>query len=301
MGRDEVRRAQRVDGGELGHHRETHARAARRRRAARDRALGARGRIERADRAARRRRVQRRHRRPSCAKIRAQHDTLANELGVDASIFDERFRTLAQVIAGVKLVGEVSPRVHARVLANGELAATELGVAYLRSTGPRRRVARHPRVPRELRAARPDRDALAICRPAAISRPTRRFSSASPAIDGNRAVAGLPGTQRARRDGATRSRRLRHDRRLSRRQARGAQARDLDRCTRLLQRRSEGRAVGAAHQEPALPRGTGDRVRGRRHSASAQHFARACVRHSVVPEVHDASGVGRQRHLERAR
>ena len=69
------------------------------------------------------------------AKIRAQHDTLAKELGVDPAMFDERFRTLAQVIAGVKLVGEVSPRVHARVLANGELAATELGVAYLRSTG----------------------------------------------------------------------------------------------------------------------------------------------------------------------
>src|SRR5574338_1101663 len=57
------------------------------------------------------------------AKIRAQHDTLAKELKLDPAMFDERFRALAQVIAGVKLVGEVSPRVHARVLANGELAA----------------------------------------------------------------------------------------------------------------------------------------------------------------------------------
>ncbi len=69
------------------------------------------------------------------AKIRAQHDTLARELGLDPQMFDERFNALAQVIAGVKLIGEVSPRVHARVLANGELAATELGAAYLRSTG----------------------------------------------------------------------------------------------------------------------------------------------------------------------
>jgi len=68
-------------------------------------------------------------------KIRAQHDTLANELGVDPAVLDERFRWLEQTIAGAKLVGEVSPRVHARVLATGELAATELGAAYLRSQG----------------------------------------------------------------------------------------------------------------------------------------------------------------------
>jgi bifunctional diaminopimelate decarboxylase / aspartate kinase len=69
------------------------------------------------------------------AKIRAQHDALARELGVDATMFEERFAVLAQVIAGVKLTGEVSPRIHARVLAHGELAATELGAAYLRTKG----------------------------------------------------------------------------------------------------------------------------------------------------------------------
>jgi diaminopimelate decarboxylase/aspartate kinase len=69
------------------------------------------------------------------AKIRAQHDALARELGVDARVFDERFAALAQVVAGAKLIGEVSPRVHARVLSVGELVATELGAAYLRSTG----------------------------------------------------------------------------------------------------------------------------------------------------------------------
>ena len=68
-------------------------------------------------------------------KIRAQHDALANDLGVDTALLDERFATLAEAVAGAKLVGEVSPRVHAHVLSTGELAATELGAAYLRKQG----------------------------------------------------------------------------------------------------------------------------------------------------------------------
>jgi bifunctional diaminopimelate decarboxylase / aspartate kinase len=71
----------------------------------------------------------------SLRKIREQHDALAKELGVDPSILDERFGALEQTVAGIRLIGEVSPRVHARVLSVGELAATELGAAYLRSTG----------------------------------------------------------------------------------------------------------------------------------------------------------------------
>jgi diaminopimelate decarboxylase/aspartate kinase len=69
------------------------------------------------------------------AKIRAQHDALAKDLRVDPALLDQRFVTLAEVVAGAKLIGEVSPRVHARVLAHGELAATDLGAAYLRKTG----------------------------------------------------------------------------------------------------------------------------------------------------------------------
>jgi diaminopimelate decarboxylase/aspartate kinase len=68
-------------------------------------------------------------------KIRAQHDDLAKDLGIDPAIFDERFESLEQTVAGAKLLGEVSPRVHARVLSVGELAATELGAAYLRAQG----------------------------------------------------------------------------------------------------------------------------------------------------------------------
>ncbi|MCC5860576.1 MAG: bifunctional aspartate kinase/diaminopimelate decarboxylase, partial [Gammaproteobacteria bacterium] len=45
------------------------------------------------------------------------------------------FAELRQLAAGIELVGEVSPRVHARVMATGELLATTLGAAWLESRG----------------------------------------------------------------------------------------------------------------------------------------------------------------------
>jgi diaminopimelate decarboxylase/aspartate kinase len=69
------------------------------------------------------------------AKIKLQHDTLASELRLSLHLLDDCFDGVAQLIAGVKLVAEVSPRVHARVLAAGELAATMLGAAYLEAQG----------------------------------------------------------------------------------------------------------------------------------------------------------------------
>jgi diaminopimelate decarboxylase/aspartate kinase len=68
-------------------------------------------------------------------KIVKQHADLAGALGVDFGLLDELFQKLEQMIAGVSLIGEVSPRVHARVLATGELAATRLGAAYLQRIG----------------------------------------------------------------------------------------------------------------------------------------------------------------------
>ena len=59
--------------------------------------------------------------------IRQRHEQLASELGVDAQLLVPEFQKLEQLIDGVRLVGEVSPRVHARVMATGELAATTLG------------------------------------------------------------------------------------------------------------------------------------------------------------------------------
>ncbi|WP_428096780.1 bifunctional aspartate kinase/diaminopimelate decarboxylase [Candidatus Rariloculus sp.] len=68
-------------------------------------------------------------------RIVTQHAGLADALDVDAGMLDELFATLRQLISGVRLVREVNHRVHARVLATGELAATRLGAAFLAARG----------------------------------------------------------------------------------------------------------------------------------------------------------------------
>jgi len=70
------------------------------------------------------------------AGIRDQHYELAAALGLDgAAILDERLHELEQLVAGVRLVKEVSVRVRVRVMALGELMATQLGAAFLEQTG----------------------------------------------------------------------------------------------------------------------------------------------------------------------
>ena len=72
----------------------------------------------------------------SLAQIRKQHCDLATDLGLDGSeILGERLHELEQLIAGVRLVKEVSVRVRVRVMALGELMSTLLGAAYLASQG----------------------------------------------------------------------------------------------------------------------------------------------------------------------
>jgi bifunctional diaminopimelate decarboxylase / aspartate kinase len=83
-----------------------------------------------------------------------RHRELAADLKVDPVILNERFATLEQLIAGVRLVGEVSPRVHARVLAHGELMATVLGAAFLQQAG----LPAHWQDARELLESSSDRD-----------------------------------------------------------------------------------------------------------------------------------------------
>ena len=64
--------------------------------------------------------------------IIARHEALASDLGLDAQqILGSYFGELEQLTAGVRLVREVSHRVHAKVMAMGELMATTLGAAYL--------------------------------------------------------------------------------------------------------------------------------------------------------------------------
>ena len=48
-------------------------------------------------------------------------------------MLDTHIAALEQILAGVRLVGEASPRVRARVMATGELLATSLGAAFLRA------------------------------------------------------------------------------------------------------------------------------------------------------------------------
>ncbi len=68
--------------------------------------------------------------------IRTTHLALADELGVDGEgLLAGVFAELGQLLAGVHLVGEASPRIRARVMGMGELLATRLGAAYLARRG----------------------------------------------------------------------------------------------------------------------------------------------------------------------
>ncbi|MBI2213910.1 MAG: bifunctional aspartate kinase/diaminopimelate decarboxylase [Acidobacteria bacterium] len=68
--------------------------------------------------------------------IESAHRTLAAGLGVDAdALLGHEFAELRQIATGIQLLGEASPRIHARLMALGEIMATRLGAAYLESRG----------------------------------------------------------------------------------------------------------------------------------------------------------------------
>ena len=68
--------------------------------------------------------------------IEQRHGALAAELGVGVSAaLEHYFSELRQMSAGIALMGEVSDRTRARVMASGELMATELGARFLSSQG----------------------------------------------------------------------------------------------------------------------------------------------------------------------
>jgi len=70
------------------------------------------------------------------AVIRQQHERLAAELGLDSeALLGDALRELEQLVAGIRLVREVSVRVRVRVMALGELMATRLGAEFLASQG----------------------------------------------------------------------------------------------------------------------------------------------------------------------
>jgi diaminopimelate decarboxylase/aspartate kinase len=68
--------------------------------------------------------------------IRSRHYRLADDLGIDGNkLLGDSLNELEQLVAGVRLVGEVSVRVRVRIMALGELMATRLGATYLGSVG----------------------------------------------------------------------------------------------------------------------------------------------------------------------
>ena len=69
-------------------------------------------------------------------QIEQRHRELARDLGVVPSPeLEEQFQRLRKIAAGIALVGEVSERLRARVMAQGELMATRLGAAFLAAAG----------------------------------------------------------------------------------------------------------------------------------------------------------------------
>ncbi len=68
------------------------------------------------------------------ARVRERHRTLADEIGVEHGVLepmDRLFDELERRIDGVRLTGEISPKLRARLMATGELASTRLGAAAL--------------------------------------------------------------------------------------------------------------------------------------------------------------------------
>ena len=69
-------------------------------------------------------------------QIEIRHRDLAKALGVTPSAeLEEQFKRLRQIASGIALVGEVSDRLRARVMAQGELMATRLGALFLQAQG----------------------------------------------------------------------------------------------------------------------------------------------------------------------
>ncbi len=71
---------------------------------------------------------------PALDEIFSLYHNLANDLSLDSTeLFSDYIEELQQLLAGIRLVREVSPRVQVKVLALGELMATRMGAAWLQS------------------------------------------------------------------------------------------------------------------------------------------------------------------------
>lgn len=69
------------------------------------------------------------------SEIEQKHRDLACALQVDSEALARDFQALEQLLEGLRLTGEVTPRLRARILAYGELMLTQLGAEFLRQNG----------------------------------------------------------------------------------------------------------------------------------------------------------------------
>ncbi|MGB7904043.1 MAG: aspartate kinase [Steroidobacteraceae bacterium] len=73
---------------------------------------------------------------PVMDQIERRHLDLARDLGIHIEAeLDRHFTDLRRSAEGIHLIGEVSDRLRARVMANGELMATRIGAAFLHAEG----------------------------------------------------------------------------------------------------------------------------------------------------------------------
>ncbi len=95
--------------------------------------------------------------------LRERHQTLAEQLDITFGESVERdFEKLERLLEGASLIGDVHPRLRARVMASGELIATRLGARFLRQRGldVRWHDARIPLSTTDQRGDHPQRDYL---------------------------------------------------------------------------------------------------------------------------------------------
>lgn len=68
--------------------------------------------------------------------LRESHESLAGEMGLDVDeLLGETLEDLRQILEGIRLTREVTPRLRARVMSAGEILSTKLGAAWLNEQG----------------------------------------------------------------------------------------------------------------------------------------------------------------------
>jgi len=73
---------------------------------------------------------------PGLESLQNDHEALAAQMGVDVEThLGETLEELRQVLEGIRLTGEVTPRLRARVMSAGEMLSTKLGAAWLQDQG----------------------------------------------------------------------------------------------------------------------------------------------------------------------